>query len=105
MSHFRVQYAPPADQARQAMPRALRTACDSGVRLLAADPYGHGSTPVKVDADRREATVNGVVVRCYLSNAVLGGGSVLWLGSCVVNGIRYIRHIRYFQRRLADFAR
>ncbi len=45
MSRFRIQYAPPADLARQAMPRALRTAFDTGMQRLAADPYGHGSTP------------------------------------------------------------
>ncbi|MGA4953770.1 hypothetical protein [Streptomyces lydicamycinicus] len=53
------------------MPRALRTAFDSGMQRLAADPYGHHSTPVKADADRREATISGVVVRYYVSNAVL----------------------------------
>ncbi|MER5974207.1 hypothetical protein ABT112_31630 [Streptomyces sp. NPDC002055] len=53
------------------MPRALRTAFDTGMQRLAADPYGHASTPVKADADRREATVSGVVVRYYVSNTVL----------------------------------
>ncbi|WP_431357634.1 hypothetical protein [Streptomyces lydicus] len=46
-------------------------AFDTGMQRLAADPYGHGSTPVKADADRREATVSGAVVRYYVSNAVL----------------------------------
>ncbi|MFJ2649706.1 hypothetical protein ACIO1C_23655 [Streptomyces sp. NPDC087420] len=68
---YRLQYAPPADQARSAMPRALQTVFDAGIRRLTADPYGHGSTPVKADADRREATVGGVVVRYYISAAVL----------------------------------
>ncbi|MGI5262490.1 hypothetical protein [Streptomyces angustmyceticus] len=53
------------------MPRALRTTFDAAMQRLAADPYGHNSTPVKADADRREATVSGVVVRYYVSNAVL----------------------------------
>ncbi|MGW7641301.1 hypothetical protein [Streptomyces decoyicus] len=53
------------------MPRALRTAFDTGMQRLAADPYGHGSTPVKADADRREAAVCGVIVRYYVSNTVL----------------------------------
>ncbi|WP_243088935.1 hypothetical protein [Streptomyces sp. 891-h] len=53
------------------MPPALRTVFDAGMRELAADPYGHDSTPVKDDADRREATVSGVVVRYYVSNAIL----------------------------------
>jgi hypothetical protein len=38
---------------------------------LAADPYGHDSTPVKDVADRREATVSGVVIRYYVSDTVL----------------------------------
>lgn len=63
MSRYRLQYAPPADQARRSMPHALRVAFDAGMQRLAADPYGHGSTPVKGDESRREATVGSVVVR------------------------------------------
>ncbi|MFD4767314.1 hypothetical protein [Streptomyces niveus] len=44
---------------------------DAELDVLTADPYGHGSTPVKADADRREATVSGVVVRYYISATVL----------------------------------
>ncbi|MFJ2645138.1 hypothetical protein ACIO1C_00125 [Streptomyces sp. NPDC087420] len=36
-----------------------------------AEPYGHGRTPVKADADRREATIGGVVVRSSISAVVL----------------------------------
>lgn len=71
MSRYQIQYAPPADQARHTMPRALRTAFDAGMQRLAADPYGHDSTPVKDVADRREATVSGVVIRYYVSDTVL----------------------------------
>jgi hypothetical protein len=53
VSRYQIQYAPPADQARHTMPRALRTAFDAGMQRLAADPYGHDSTPVKDGADRR----------------------------------------------------
>ncbi|MCS0635072.1 hypothetical protein NX801_05245 [Streptomyces sp. LP05-1] len=53
------------------MPRALRDTFDAGLRRLAAEPYGLGSTPVKGDPDRREATVGGVVVRYYVSASVL----------------------------------
>ncbi|MGI5528307.1 hypothetical protein ACQEVX_13090 [Streptomyces syringium] len=53
------------------MPQALRVSFDAGMRRLTSDPYGHGSTRVKDDADRREATVSGVVVRYYISAAVL----------------------------------
>ncbi|MFB7631959.1 hypothetical protein ACFC0M_13560 [Streptomyces sp. NPDC056149] len=67
---YRLQYAPPADEIRRAMPRALRGAFDAGMARLAADPYGHGSTPVRADADRREAAASGVVVRYYVSATV-----------------------------------
>ncbi|MFH9424667.1 hypothetical protein [Streptomyces sp. NPDC017529] len=53
------------------MPHALRIAFDAGMQRLAADSYGHGSTAVKADEDRREAVVSGVVVRYYVSAAVL----------------------------------
>ncbi|MFE5841802.1 hypothetical protein ACFQ7N_09155 [Streptomyces niveus] len=53
------------------MPRALQATFDTGVRRLAADPYGQGSTPVKADADRREVSVSEVVVRFYISASVL----------------------------------
>ncbi|MFD5114268.1 hypothetical protein ACFWNG_18460 [Streptomyces sp. NPDC058391] len=70
MSRYRIQYAPPADQARHTMPQALRAAFDAGMQRLAADPYGHGSTPVKDADDRREATINTVVIRYYVSDKV-----------------------------------
>jgi hypothetical protein len=41
------------------------------MQRLVADPYGHGSSPVKGDESRREATVGSVVVRFYVSDAVL----------------------------------
>jgi hypothetical protein len=53
------------------MPHALRVAFDAGMQRLVADPYGHGSSPVKGDESRREATVGSVVVRFYVSDAVL----------------------------------
>jgi len=71
VSRYRLQYAPPADEARRSMPPAQRSAFDAGMLDLAAAPYGMGSAPVKDDPDRREATVSDVVVRYYVSNAVL----------------------------------
>ncbi|MEU9983722.1 hypothetical protein [Streptomyces sp. NPDC050856] len=53
------------------MPQTLRIAFDAGMQRLASDPYGHHSTPVKDDSDRREATISGVVVRYYVSAAVM----------------------------------
>lgn len=72
MTGYRLQYAPPADQALDSMDAALRTRFDSGMRtLLIPDPYGHGSAPIGRDDDRREATVSGVVIRYYVSRSVL----------------------------------
>ncbi|MFF8957824.1 hypothetical protein [Streptomyces sp. NPDC014894] len=53
------------------MGSALRARFDTAMRRLAADPYGHGSTPITGDPDRREATVAGAVVRYYVSATVL----------------------------------
>ncbi|MFI6644775.1 hypothetical protein [Streptomyces sp. NPDC050504] len=39
-------------------------------RTLGADPYGHGSSQVGSDRDRREATVTGVIIRYYVSGSV-----------------------------------
>ncbi|WP_372455095.1 hypothetical protein [Streptomyces buecherae] len=35
------------------------------------DPYGHGSSPVGADRDRREATVAGAIIRYNVSSTVL----------------------------------
>lgn len=70
MSRYRIQYAPPADQARSAMESALRARFDTAMQRLATDPYAQGS-PVKADADRREAVVAGVVIRYYVSAPIL----------------------------------
>ncbi|AZM57646.1 hypothetical protein DMA15_13235 [Streptomyces sp. WAC 01529] len=39
-------------------------------RTIGRDPYGHGSTPVRDDPDRREATVDGAIVLYYVSGSV-----------------------------------
>ncbi|MET8832191.1 hypothetical protein ABZX40_39085 [Streptomyces sp. NPDC004610] len=38
---------------------------------VARDPYGHGSTPVGADRDRREVTVATAIVRYVVSGTVL----------------------------------
>ncbi|MEE1736924.1 hypothetical protein PUR49_10475 [Streptomyces sp. BE147] len=56
MSHYyRIQLAPPADQARYAMTPARRAQFDIGIQRLATDPYGHGSARLTGDPDRRRA--------------------------------------------------
>ncbi|MFD9907976.1 hypothetical protein [Streptomyces sp. NPDC059063] len=46
----------------------FRTAME---RTLGRDPYGHGSTAVDEERDRREATVGGAIVLYYVSGSVL----------------------------------
>ncbi|MFI9721858.1 hypothetical protein ACIHFE_19730 [Streptomyces sp. NPDC052396] len=53
------------------MDGARRSRFESALRAMAEDPYGHGSTPINKEEDRREATVADVVVRYYVSESVL----------------------------------
>ncbi|MFJ2114269.1 MULTISPECIES: hypothetical protein [unclassified Streptomyces] len=67
---YRISYAPPTDD-------SLSKMRDAGAFLhtmegtLGLDPYGHGSTPVKGEHDRRESTVSGAIVLYYVSRSVL----------------------------------
>ncbi|NEE11858.1 hypothetical protein G3M58_36050 [Streptomyces sp. SID7499] len=40
-------------------------------RTLGQEPYGHASSAVKSERDRREATVSGAIVLYYVSRSVL----------------------------------
>ncbi|MEB3960081.1 hypothetical protein OKJ48_07430 [Streptomyces kunmingensis] len=40
-------------------------------RTLSADPYGHGSSSVAGERDRREATIGGAILLYYVSGSVL----------------------------------
>ncbi|NEB76969.1 hypothetical protein G3I40_17340 [Streptomyces sp. SID14478] len=40
-------------------------------RTLSHDPYGHGSSSVAGERDRREATIGGAIVLYYVSGTVL----------------------------------
>ncbi|MEV0037818.1 hypothetical protein [Streptomyces sp. NPDC050804] len=54
---------------RQApFPNRFKTAV---VRTLGTEPYGHGSTPVDSDRERREAVVSGAIVRYVISAGIL----------------------------------
>jgi hypothetical protein len=66
----RISYAPPADDTlvKMAEPVPFRAELE---RTLGVDPYGHGSLPIGRWADRREATVRGVIVRYYVSGSIL----------------------------------
>ena len=67
---YRITYAPSADDtlAKMRNAEAFRGAM---TRTIGRDPYGHGSTAVKGERDRREATVLGAIVLYYVSRSVL----------------------------------
>ncbi|SED00216.1 hypothetical protein SAMN05216483_2872 [Streptomyces sp. 2131.1] len=67
---FRISYAPPADDTLAKMGDG-DTFRDRMAVTLGVEPYGHGSTAVKGEHDRREATVAGAIVLYYVSGSVL----------------------------------
>jgi hypothetical protein len=67
---YRITYAPPADDTLVKM-RNADTFRGAMERTIGQDPYGHGSTPVKGERDRCEATILGVIVLYYVSGSVL----------------------------------
>ncbi|MEU8700114.1 hypothetical protein ACIQM0_24055 [Streptomyces sp. NPDC091387] len=67
---FRISYAPPADDTLAKMPDG-DVFRDRMARSLGHEPYGHGSSAVKEEHDRREATVAGAIVLYYVSGSVL----------------------------------
>ncbi|MFJ6661331.1 hypothetical protein ACIQNG_34045 [Streptomyces sp. NPDC091377] len=70
MSGYRIAYAPVAEATlkQYAGPAGFRRAMAS---TLGHDPYGHGSSPVGGERDRREATVAGVFIRYYVAATVV----------------------------------
>lgn len=67
---YRITYAPPADDTLAKM-RNAELFRDAMVRTVGQDPYGHGSTAVRGERDRREVTVRGAIVLYYVSGSVL----------------------------------
>ncbi|MFC9031758.1 hypothetical protein [Streptomyces arboris] len=67
---FRISYAPPADDTLAKM-RDGQSFRDAMARTLGREPYGHASSAVKSERDRREATVCGAIVLYYVSRSVL----------------------------------
>ncbi|MFF5895569.1 hypothetical protein ACFY8O_06515 [Streptomyces argenteolus] len=67
---FRISYAPPADDTLAKMRDGDSFRAEMA-RTLGLDPYGHASTAVKRERDRREATVGGAIVLYYVSGTVL----------------------------------
>ncbi|MFE7749450.1 hypothetical protein [Streptomyces sp. NPDC057428] len=67
---FRISYAPPADDTLAKM-RDGDSFRGEMARTVGLDPYGHASSAVKLERDRREATVGGAIVLYYVSGTVL----------------------------------
>jgi len=67
---YRITYAAPADDTLAKM-RNAESFRDEMTRTIGRDPYGHGSTAVRGEHDRREATVLGAIVLYYVSGSVL----------------------------------
>ncbi|MFJ2571285.1 hypothetical protein ACIOYT_12855 [Streptomyces halstedii] len=67
---FRISFAPPADDTLAKM-RNGDSFRREMARTLGLDPYGYASTAVKLERDRREATVAGAIVLYYVSGTVL----------------------------------
>ncbi len=67
---YRITYAPPADDTLAKM-RNAQAFRDEMARTVGRDPYGHGSTAVRGERDRREATILGAIALYYVSGSVL----------------------------------
>ncbi|WP_235618843.1 hypothetical protein [Embleya scabrispora] len=72
MSRYYVQYSDEAEDGLKPLSaariRAFKSTVDS---TIGNDPYGHGSSQVGSDRDRRDATIAGVVIRYDVSGSVL----------------------------------
>ncbi|WP_129841613.1 hypothetical protein [Streptomyces sp. RFCAC02] len=69
---YRIAYDPVAEKQLAAVPQRRRSAFERTLgRTVARDPYGHGSSQVHGDRDRRDATVEGIIIRYYVSGSVL----------------------------------
>jgi hypothetical protein len=72
LSAYRIAYTDEALAGREAMPDERSKQFEDGMRAVAWNPYGSGSSPVRGHRDRREATVGGVAfIRYEVSPSVL----------------------------------
>ncbi|MEV1009537.1 hypothetical protein [Streptomyces sp. NPDC049881] len=72
MNSYRIAYDPIAEKQLTAVPDRRRTRFLKTLgSTVARDPYGHRSTSVGGDRDRRDATVEGIIIRYYVSGSVL----------------------------------
>ncbi|GAA1928313.1 hypothetical protein GCM10009716_40180 [Streptomyces sodiiphilus] len=68
---YRVQFAPVAEAAVRDMTAGHRARFDAGIRALAVEPYGNGSTAIREERDYRQAAVGGALIVYYVSTSVL----------------------------------
>ncbi|MEU9337922.1 hypothetical protein AB0D49_32970 [Streptomyces sp. NPDC048290] len=66
MSRYEIAYAPVAEATLKQYAGAAGFRAEMA-RTLGRDPYGHGSSPVGGERDRRESTVSGVFIRYYVA--------------------------------------
>jgi hypothetical protein len=72
VSSYRIAYSDEADMGRGAIPPERRKQFEDGMGAIARAPYACGSSPVRGDRDRREATVSGFAfIRYEVSPSVL----------------------------------
>lgn len=68
---YRVQYSPTAEDALDAMGEVQRARFETGMRALAAAPYGQDSEAIKGERDYRQAYVPDAIIVYYVSAGVL----------------------------------
>ncbi|MER7050049.1 hypothetical protein [Streptomyces jumonjinensis] len=69
---MRIAYTPAADAELRSLSRERRKEFDRGMEALARSPYGSGSSPVKGERDRRDATIANIAFITYIvSEAVV----------------------------------
>ncbi|OKH90813.1 type II toxin-antitoxin system RelE family toxin [Streptomyces uncialis] len=66
---YQVQFSNVARATVAALPPDVRSRFDTGIKKLAADPYGAGSKPIK-EPDYRQALVGGCITSYYVSTTV-----------------------------------
>ncbi|MFD5557784.1 type II toxin-antitoxin system RelE/ParE family toxin [Streptomyces sp. NPDC127068] len=69
---MRVAYTPAADAELRSLPPERRKDFDRGMHALARSPYGCGSSPIRGERDRRDATIANIAFITYIvSEAVV----------------------------------
>lgn len=66
---YRIAYTDDAATERRSLSAERRKLFENGMTALAQDPYGGGSSSVRGDRDRRDATIGNVAFITYLVSA------------------------------------